>query len=31
MTEIYRFRSTEQLLDGFAELEKQTIYFASPE
>ena len=31
MTELYRFRTTEQLLDKFHELEEQTIYFASPE
>ena len=31
MTELYRFRATEQLLDKFNELEEQTIYFASPE
>ena len=31
MTELYRFRATEQLLDKFHELEEQTIYFASPE
>ena len=31
MSEIYRFRTTKQLLDGFAELEKQTIHFAPPE
>lgn len=31
MTEIYRFRNTKRLLDGCAELEKQTIYFASPD
>lgn len=27
----YRFRSTNNLLDGYSELEKQTIYFARPE
>lgn len=27
---VYRFRSTDALLDGFHELEKQEIYFASP-
>ena len=32
MTEFYRFRSIEQLLgDKFAELERQTIFFAAPE
>ena len=32
MTELYRFRSVEQLLgDRFAELERQTIFFAAPE
>lgn len=31
MTEVYRFRSTDQLLGKFKELERQTIYFASPE
>ena len=32
MTEFYRFRSVEQLLgDKFAELERQTIFFAAPE
>ena len=32
MTEFYRFRSIEQLLgDKYQELERQTIYFASPE
>lgn len=29
--EIYRFRTIEQELDRYHELEKQTIYFASPE
>ena len=29
--EIYRFRTTYGLLDGYQELEKQEIYFASPE
>ena len=29
--EIYRFRSIEQVLDRYQELEKQTVYFASPE
>ena len=28
---IYRFRSTSALLEGFQELEKQEIYFASPQ
>lgn len=27
----YRFRSANNLLDGYSELEKQTIYFAPPE
>lgn len=27
----YRFRSADNLLDGYGELEKQTIYFAPPE
>ena len=32
MTELYRFRSVEQLLGAkFAELERQTIFFAAPE
>ena len=31
MSEFYRFRSTDALLGKFQELEKQTIYFASPE
>ena len=31
MSEFYRFRSTDALLGQFQELEKQTIYFASPE
>ena len=31
MTEVYRFRSTAKLLEDFQELEKQAIYFASPE
>ena len=32
MTELYQFRSVEQLLgDNFAELERQTIFFAAPE
>lgn len=29
--EFYRFRSASNLLDGYSELEKQTIYFAPPE
>lgn len=29
--EIYRFRKAKDLLDGYQELEKQEIYFASPE
>lgn len=28
---LYRFRSANNLLDGYGELEKQTIYFAPPE
>ena len=31
MAEFYRFRSIDALLGKFQELEKQTIYFASPE
>ena len=31
MTELYRFRTTKQLLNEFNELEEQAIYFASPE
>ena len=31
MAEFYRFRSIDALLGQFQELEKQTIYFASPE
>ena len=31
MTKIYRFRTVDQILGDFQELEKQTIYFASPE
>ena len=31
MEEIYRFRTAEQLLGEYQELETQTIYFASPE
>ena len=31
MAEFYRFRSIDTLLGKFQELEKQTIYFASPE
>ena len=32
MSEVYRFRSTKRLLDGTSgELEKQVIYFASPD
>ena len=32
MSEVYRFRSTNRLLDGTSgELEQQTIFFASPE
>ena len=31
MTELYRFRTTEQMLGEFHELEEQTIYFASSE
>ena len=31
MAEFFRFRSTDALLGKFQELEKQTIYFASPE
>ena len=31
MTELFRFRSIEQLLGEYHELEGQTIYFASPE
>ena len=31
MAEFFRFRSTDALLRKFQELEKQTIYFASPE
>ena len=30
MTELYRFRSIDQLLDKYHELERQTIYFAKP-
>ena len=31
MTELYRLRSTDKLLGKSQELEKQSIYFASPE
>ena len=31
MSEFFRFRSVKSLLDEFHELEKQTIYFASPD
>ena len=31
MAEFFRFRSIDALLDKYHELEKQTIYFASPE
>ena len=31
MAEFFRFRSIDALLGKFQELEKQTIYFASPE
>ena len=32
MMEVYRFRTTQKLLDtGFQELERQTIFFAGPE
>ena len=31
MSEVYRFRSTDYLLGEYKELERQTIYFASPE
>ena len=31
MTELYRFRSIEYLLEEYNELENQSIYFASPE
>ncbi len=31
MSEFFRFRSTDALLGKYQELEKQTIYFASPE
>ena len=31
MTELYRFRSIEYLLEKYNELEKQSIYFAKPE
>ena len=31
MTEFFRFRSVDALLGEYQELEKQTIYFASPE
>ena len=31
MTEFYRFRSVEQLLGEYAELEHQTIFFAAME
>ena len=29
MTEIFRFRSIDQLIDDYSELETQSIYFAS--
>ena len=31
MAEFFRFRSVDALLGKYQELEKQTIYFASPE